>query len=99
MKYILEVTSRWAIGEESLDPRFVPDGAKQENVNVYCFGKVVRKIPCWVIELNTLEELERLAKWGQSIYGSIDSNNGQLVLIYDSITEYPIIEFYNDYRE
>lgn len=99
MKYILEVTSRWTIGEESLDPRFVPDGAKQEYVTICRYGEVIRDELRWVIELNTLEELEQLAKWGQSIYGCLDNHNGQLVIIYESEIEYPIIEFYNDYRE
>lgn len=63
------------------------------------YGEVIRDELRWVIELNTLEELEQLAKWGQSIYGSLDNHNGQLVVIYESEIEYPIIEFYNDYRE
>lgn len=98
-KYILEVSSRWFNGEEGLDPQFVPDGAKQEYVTVRRFGEIIREELRWVIELNSLEELERLAKWGQLHYGSLGKHNGELVIIYDSEMEYPIIEFYNDYRE
>lgn len=89
MKYILETTKH-------VDPQFipcVPKGAKQEFCSTNWRKEKQKK---WVIELNTIEDVERLQQWAQENY---EDYTGLIFLPKKKYNDYPVIEIYNDWRE
>ena len=103
MKYILKVVSHRKEEDEApyygLDPQYIPEGAQLEYVETKWFGEVKAKIKQWVIDISTLEELHKLAKWARFHYGTQGNSNEAIIIINDSELEYPTIYIYNDYYE
>lgn len=89
MKYILETTRYSA----PFDISCVPMGAKQEVCSGNWKGERVRR---WVINLETIQEVEDLQKWAQENY---EDCTGLIFLPKGTYDDYPRIEIYDNYRE
>ena len=103
MKYILKAVSLRHKEDEDpyygLDTQYIPEGARIELVETRWFGEKKAKIKQWVIDISTVEELHKLAKWAQCCYGTQGNSNEALIIINDSELEYPTIYIYDDYYE
>ena len=97
MKYILQATAISGTFDKTLDPQFVPPGARLEYVTMR-FDKVAVRVKKWVIDISTIEELNKLSGFAAFHYGA-HSHREALIIYRDDECDLPIIEFYNDYHE
>ena len=89
MKYILVTSSH----DEPMFIPAVPMNAKQEVCSENWKGEKLKR---WVIELNTIEDVENLQKFVQENY---EDCTGLIFLPKNNYDDYPVIEIYDNYRE
>lgn len=98
MKYILRATSceDAYLTISNLDSAFlpaIPTEATQELCDIINGHQKVKR---QVIELNTIEDIEKLQQWAKNNY---EDYTGLIFLPKDKYTDYPVIEIYDDWRE